>query len=163
MASVSGLSRAHQRQARALVKRACARLLADPNDVHYTQGPDRWDGINHRKGIRKAGFWPFRGDCSSTATWVLWRALHVAFGVRDVVNGTDWRAGYTGTMLAHGQVVDPDKAKAGDLALYGYGGTGEHVAVCLGDGTVMSHGSEGGPYRLPLRYRPDLMSVRRYI
>lgn len=160
--SVSGLGPVKRRKARSLVKRACARLLANPAQVHYTQGPDRWDGINHRKGITKAGFWPFYGDCSSTATWVLWRALFVAFGVNDVVNGTHWTAGFTGTQLQHGHLVT-GKPLAGDLAIYGTGYPGEHVAVCLGDGTVMSHGSDAGPYRLPIRYRPDLFQVRRYI
>jgi hypothetical protein len=161
--SPSGLNALHQRQARSLVRRACARLLENPAQVHYTQGPGRWDGINQRKGITKPGFWPFYGDCSATATWVLWRALYVPFGVRDVVNGENWTGGFTGTMLHHGVNVDAHVAKAGDLALYGHGWPGEHVAVCLGDGTVMSHGSEGGPYRLPLRYRPDLLEVRRYV
>lgn len=161
--SVSGLSAKHQREARRLVQEACHRLLIYPAAVHYTQGALRWDGINHRKGIVKSGFWPFYGDCSSTATWVLWRALHIPFGVHDHVNGLHWSAGYTGTMLSHGKRVDPRSARAGDLAIYGYGFPGEHVAVCLGDGTVMSHGSERGPVRANMWYRPDLWQARRYI
>lgn len=163
--SVSGLSRKDQKFARQVVGAACKELLAHPADVHYTQGPNRWDGITHGKTVHGPGLYPYYGDCSSTATWMLWRALHVPFDVPDIVNGANWRAGYTGTLLAHGyQLKHEYNARLGDLALYGRpGSTGSHVAVCLGDGTVFSHGSEGGPYRLPVRYRGDLICIRRYI
>jgi cell wall-associated NlpC family hydrolase len=51
----------------------------------------------------------------------------------------------------------------GDLAIYGSGAPGEHVAICIGGGLVISHGSEPGPFKLPLRYRTDLLEIRRYL
>ena len=49
------------------------------------------------------------------------------------------------------------RAILGDLAIYN-----DHVAVCIGGGYVLSHGSPGIKKR-PLHYRNDLISVRRYI
>jgi hypothetical protein len=160
--SASGLNLRDRRVVRHIVAQGCARLLANPAEVHYTQGPDRWDGIAHHKTLGHQVL-PFYGDCSSTATWLLWLGLHVQFGLGDNVNGANWTAGYTGTMLSHGRDVTHRPLNCGDLAIYGHGAPGEHVAVCLGGGMVFSHGSEGGPYKLPLRYRPDLLAIRRYI
>jgi hypothetical protein len=163
MSSVSGLSARHRARARQLVVRGAALLLANPAAVHYTQGAERWEGIARQLLIAR-GQYPEHGDCSSTATWLLWNALGRAYGVRDVVNGAHWRAGYTGTMLEHGKLVHHEgNVQVGDLAIYGRGFPGEHVAVCLGGGVVFSHGSEAGPFKLPLHYRPDLMAIRRYI
>ena len=159
--SVSGLGARHQRVARHLVLKMVARLMLNPAAVHYTQGGDRWDGINHRKGLHTPNFWPYYGDCSATATHILWRALFIAFKVRDIVNGTNWTAGFTGTQASHGRRVRIPRV--GDLCLYGPFPNHEHVAVYIGGGKVFSHGSEGGPYILPMRYRPDLAEIRRYI
>lgn len=82
-------------------------------------------------------------------------------GHRDTVNGESWRAGFTGTLLEHGREVGTPAP--GDLALYGSGFPGEHVAIYTGGGLVVSHGSEAGPLLLPLHYRSDLMQIRRYI
>ena len=134
--------------------------------VHYTQGAARWQGIAEQRKA-SAGHWPNYCDCSSFATWCIWNALYLLFGMEDVVNGADWRAGYTGTMLAHGQVVAPRDALPGDCALYGVrGSTGAHTAICISGGPVpivISHGSESGPHRLAYNYRSDFMSIRRYI
>lgn len=163
MSSVSGLSAEHRARARSEIARGCQLLLEHAPDVHYTEGPNRWGAITNHLEIRR-GQYLRAGDCSSTATWLLWNALHVPYGVRDVVNGCDWRAGYTGTILQHGKrVIHEGNAQVGDLAIYGNGWPGQHVAVCLGGGWVFSHGSEAGPYKLPLHYRPDLMQIRRCI
>jgi cell wall-associated NlpC family hydrolase len=95
----------------------------------------------------------------------------VPFKVKDVVNGADWRAGYTGTMLNHGRVVEKvADMRRGDAVIYGNGSPGKHTAIIVGRkggsrGTpmVVSHGSEGGPYYVAWNYRSDIMSVRRYI
>ena len=71
--------------------------------------------------------------------------------------------------LLHRHVPDMDvdtplaEMEMKNLAIYGYGFPGEHVAVCLGGGMVFSHGSEAGPFKLRLHYRPDLYQIRRYI
>jgi hypothetical protein len=163
MSTVSGLNDKHRAVARTIVARGADLMLAHKASVHYSQGPRRWDGINRRLLISKGQF-PSYSDCSSSSTWLLWNGLHVLFGVRDTVNGADWRYGYTGTILQHGKVVRHESnIKVGDLAVYGHGFPGEHVAVCLGGGYVFSHGSEAGPFKTTLHYRPDLIAVRRFI
>lgn len=154
------------RTARHLIVAASSALLAHPSQVHYTQNAfARWEAIRREVTITGGHLLPFTGDCSSTATWMLWLALHHSFGIRDVVNGAGWKAGYTGTMVAHGTGVSAFKdGRVGDCVFYG--GTSEvpeHVAVKVAPGKVFSHGSEGGPYLLPVAYRSDVHSVaRRY-
>lgn len=161
----TNLSDRNTKTARHILVAAAHALLSRPGDVHYTMGGDRWDGIAHRKTIHDGHLFPFRGDCSSTTTWMLWLALHHSFNLRDVVNGANWRAGYTGTQVAHGTGVSAFKGgRIGDLIFYG--GTSrvpEHVAMKIAPGHVFSHGSEGGPYLLPVAYRSDVHDVaRRY-
>jgi hypothetical protein len=166
MSSYSGLN-AHQRaDARRIIVKGCELELRHPSSVHYTMGADRWEAISRGARIDR-GQLLTRGDCSSTATWLLWNALthaHRKLRIRDIVNGESWKAGYTGTLAEHGKrVVHDHNIKVGDLVLYGWRWPYEHVAVALGGGLVFSHGSEGGPYRLPIDYRPDRAQVRRYI
>lgn len=163
MSSYSGLSERHAKKARKIVAEYCAALLVHPDDVHYTQGPERWTGINLERRLGK--MLPFYGDCSSTATFILWRALtDVHKEMTDIVNGEGWKAGFTGTIAAHGKTVIHDSnIQVGDLILYGPAPTYEHVAVALGGGMVFSHGSEAGPYKLGLDYRPDRGVTKRFI
>lgn len=164
MASVSGLSATHRAQAKSRAVHAAYLGLRNASSLHYTQGAARWEGIDRRLNARKGEF-PKHADCSAFASWCLWNGLFVPFGVRDTVNGTRWRSGYTGTMVAHGKrVVHEKNIQWADLALYGdpFGRTG-HVAVCVGGGKVISFGSEAGPFLLPLHYRSDLHQIRRYI
>lgn len=154
---VSGLNASERAKAREMVIQAAYLGLRHAKAVHYTQGARRWEGIA-KKYRAWRGQYPKYADCSSFATWVLWQGLG-HFHVRDVVNGAGWLAGWTGTQLEHGKrVVHEKNIKHGDLALYN-----GHVAICVGGGMVISHGSEGGPYLLPLHYRSDLQEVRRYI
>lgn len=163
MASVSGLSASHRAEARRIVLHGCDIMLSHASLVHYSMGNDRWSAIDQKLLISK-GQYVQHGDCSSTATWLLWNALHHRFGVRDVVNATLWRAGYTGTIAQHGKVVRHDyNIKIGDLILYGPAPVYEHVAVAIGGGYVFSHGSEGGPYKLRLDYRGDRGPTHRFI
>lgn len=162
MSSVSGLSPKHRERARDLATRAAILGLQHAPSVHYTQGTKRWEGITkHLKAWR--GEYPKYADCSAFATWCLWNGLD-HYGVRDTVNGQDWKAGYTGTMLKHGKpVAHESNVLRGDLAIYGTAWPGEHVAFCIGGGLVISHGSEAGPFKLPLHYRSDLLEIRRFI
>lgn len=165
--SVSGL-KPHQRHiARELALQSMQLVLAHPGAVHYTQGPERWDGIDLKLDPRK-GQYPKHGDCSSTTTWALWVALHLRFGLADIVNGDRWEGGYTGTMAQHGrQVQRRDNAIRGDLVLYGPAPAFEHVVMVEGwwhdKCYVISHGSEAGPFELPIDYRGDIGQIRRYI
>jgi hypothetical protein len=165
--AVSGLNDVDRAKARAMVLQAAYLGLSRAPSLHYTQGSRRWEGIDEDMRAWR-GECPNYADCSAFATWCLWQGLW-HFGVRDVVNGQNWTAGYTGTMLAHGKVVKFEQDYlVGDCALYGVPGTtGEHTAVFVGfKGSmpyVISHGSEAGPFLLPMHYRTDVICVRRYI
>lgn len=162
-ASASGLSAAHRKKARSMISQGAGLLLANRGALHYTQGPLRWQGID--KGYRAwKGQMPRYGDCSSTDTWLAWQGLG-HFGVRDTVNGQNWKGGYTGTMLKHGKTVrNRSSWDIGDHLIYGVPGTtGRHTAMYIGGGYVFSHGSEGGPYKVVWNYRSDLMVVKRSI
>ncbi|MDQ1740821.1 MAG: hypothetical protein QOE53_2473 [Pseudonocardiales bacterium] len=161
LAAAARLTPQQRASAQAVVLKGARLLLEHAAQVHYTMGEQRWEGINDKRYVRDGQFLRY-GDCSSTATWLLWNALFAHLGMGDVVNGAGWRAGYTGTMLDHGRPVPESAVEVGDLVIYGAGAPGKHVTVCLGGGMVFSHGSDPGPYKLPLRYRSDVLSIRRY-
>jgi hypothetical protein len=164
--SVSGRSEEHRAEMRRIIVRGCELMLAHPGDVHYTQGPDRWEAIAKNTRITR-GQYLRRGDCSSTATWLHYNAHVLHFPTNpggDILNGAHWAFGWTGTLAQHGKrVMHDENIQVGDLILYGPGPSYEHVAVALGGRMVFSHGSEGGPYKLDMDYRNDRAQVRRYI
>ena len=131
--------------------------------LHYSEGSDRWQGIQNHDIPPK---FPTEADCSSFVTWCLWNALN-PLGIKDVVNGSGWKAGYTGTLLKHGKKIDIHSAIPGDVIIYGApGSTGAHTVIVVTAGpnpTVISNGSEAAPLHLPWNYRPDFLSCRRYI
>lgn len=167
--SISGLELHQRQEARHLAVQAMRLVLDNAAKVHYTQDLHlRWEGIRNHDVAAK-GHYPKHGDCSSTTTWALDNALGWRFGLPDIVNGLHWGAGNTDTQMNHGREVhhhDTDHVLPGDLVLYGVGSS-EHVAMIETVGPrgliVISHGSEGGPYRLPFNYRPDVLQIRRYI
>ncbi len=139
---------------------------ANRGQVHYTEGPERWNGITLKR-VAADGQYTHYADCSSFVTWCLWNGLGQLYGTSDVVNGAKWEAGFTGTMYKHGMVVQNlANVLRGDCVLYGKD-PGLHVAIVVGsmDGTpmVISHGSEPGPYYLRYNYRSDVHQIRRYI
>lgn len=136
--------------------------LRNRDRVWYSQGSSRWQGINSRR-IARLGQFPTWADCSSFYTWCAWNGLYLPYGVRDTVNGANWRYGYTGTMREHGKRVrDLDNLKRGDAIHYGPG-TGRHVAIYVGGGKVISLGSNAGPVLVSMRYRSDFAMARRHI
>lgn len=162
---ISGLSDEHAAHARRVIIKDAHNMLVRKHSVHYSQRGDRWEGIEDRC-THMRGTFPKHCDCSSTTTWMLWDAMARPYGVRDLVNGTNWKSGYTGTQYDHGKRVKHDSnLKIGDLIFYGDqgGGIPEHVTIYIGGGMVFSHGSEGGPYILRLDYRGDRRQSRRYI
>jgi hypothetical protein len=168
MPSVSGLSREQRDKARKRAVKAALLGLHNTSSVHYTQeAAARWEGIRNRSEAAKGQF-PAHSDCSSFATWCLWNGLQLEFGIDDIVNGLNWTAGYTGTMLNHGRPVrHMENVKPGDCVLYGTEWPGKHVAIVVGsqEGVpmVVSHGSDEGPFFVRYDYRPDVMQIRRYI
>lgn len=157
---MSGLGRVKRIMARRRIKRAAMLSYRYRGSVHYTQGAARWQGISRRRRGRK-GQYPNYADCSSLATWCYWDAV-IDYGCRDFVNGAGWQAGFTGTMVRHGKRI-PRPRNVGDLVFYGGSlSLPSHVAIYVGRGLVVSHGSERGPLLVPWNYRP-VMQVRRYL
>jgi hypothetical protein len=158
----TGLSATHRVKARDLMMEAAALGYERRASLHYTQGVLRWQGINQRdKAWRNQC--PHYGDCSSFSTWCGWNGLD-HYHLRDYFNGLRWHAGYTGTLLTHGVRVDGRWGLVrGDLLIYGNGFPGKHVAIAVGGGMAISFGSEIGPLRVRVNYRPDLMQARRFI
>jgi hypothetical protein len=161
------LPSAHDRAtARRLAVEAAGLALFHAPQVHYSQGADRWEGIDHHlRAIR--GEYPKHADCSAFVTWCLWTATR-AWHLPDFVNDEDWHAGFTGTLSTHGTQVTNGHYLLADVALYGPPtGPKAHTALLAharnGVPFVVSHGGEAGPHLLPLRYRPDLREVRRFI
>jgi cell wall-associated NlpC family hydrolase len=71
--------------------------------------------------------------------------------------------GYTGTLLSQGTKIPQSSLKAGDLVFYGSTmnptpgfprGSPTHVAIYVGQGMVISMGSQAGPFLLSVGYRP---------
>ena len=164
--SVSGLSKENRLQARRSAVKAAVLGFSHAPQMHYTQhGVKRWEGI--AQSLRSAhDQFPRNADCSSFATWCLWNGLKARFGVRDTVNNANWRSGFTGTMHNNGKrVIHKENWLLADLVLYGIVGRPEthHVAIHVGDGWVISFGSDPGPFKIRWNYRSDVLAVRRYI
>ena len=167
MPAVSGLGSEERAAARKAAVKAALSGLDNISKVHYTQDSRRWDGISNKR-VAANGKVPNHSDCSSYATWCVWNGLNLGFEVGDVVNGLDWTAGYTGTMLQNGKRVGRvEKVRQGDCVIYGSAWPGTHVAIVVGrqDGVpmVVSHGSEEGPFLVRYNYRSDILEFRRYI
>lgn len=164
MGAYSKLNAADRVRARNIAVHAAYVGLKHQATLTYTQdGFRRWEGIREKRLAWK-GQCPKGSDCSAFATWCLWNALGRHFGIGDIVNGSSWNAGYTGTLIGHGKKVrNWRRLNRGDLVLYGdpFGGSG-HVAIYVGGGRVISFGGEPGPRLLPWNYRP-VTAVRRYI
>lgn len=167
MSRASGLNPHDSNIARDRATQAALLGLHHAKELHYTQGPDRWEGIAKRL-LARLGQFPTHADCSAFATWCLWNALS-PFKTGDIVNGQHWQGGFTGTMAQHGiHILHPINTRRGDCVLYGAGPNFEHVAIVVthdknGMPLVVSNGSEGGPYFLPYNYRSDVGQIRRYI
>jgi hypothetical protein len=161
LGSVSGLSPEHAKEAVNAALQAAVLGLHHEPQIHYTMGGARWSGINGNRNAAK-GQYPVWADCSSYVTWCYWNGL-TQRGVRhsDIINGQNWREGYTGTMLHHGHNVS--SPIPGDAVIYGSGWPGGHTALYTGGGLVVSHGSESGPHLLRWRYRGDVLAIKRYI
>lgn len=165
--SISGLKFSQRHIARERAVQAAMLGFHHASELHYTEGSQRWEGID-QKLIAAHGKFPKHADCSSFVTWCLWNGLEVPFKTGDLVNGTDWHSGWTGTMAEHGREVHHvNRAIRGDAVLYGANSPYLHTAIIVGhqNGTpmVVSNGSENGPYLLPYNYRGDVGQIRRYI
>ena len=166
MPSASGLGPGQRLRARERATQAAMLGYENRAKIHYSQKPNRWEGIKNRLNARRGKF-PRNADCSSFVSWCLFNGLELGFSTGDVVNGSGWTGGYTGTMRSNGlRVEHVGNLLRGDCVHYGEGLTA-HVTMVVGRRAgvpmVVSHGSEGGPYYTNYDYRTDVKEFRRYI
>jgi cell wall-associated NlpC family hydrolase len=97
-------------------------------------------------------------------TWCYWAA-----GAPDP-NGRNFDGlGYTGTQIGNGTAVTLEQAQPGDLVFYGKKVDPDpqagitHVALYVGNGNVISHGSESGPHLVQVDYRSDRKLIKSYV
>lgn len=99
-------------------------------------------------------------DCSGFVS-----ICHYAAGA-DNPNNRQWDGqGYTGTLMGGGKKCSYSDLKVGDAIFYGYTthpspafpyGSPTHVSLYVGDGMIVSHGSDSGPSYYNYRYRSDI-------
>jgi len=122
---------------------------------HYTEGSQRWSGI--KGGVMPPNVPPY-SDCSADATWCYW----TQFGSGpDFLNDQNWQAGYTGSLTAHGTKIACNTNTLQPADLVFYGSPVNHVAIYVGNGKVVSHGSDpvgylSYTYRAPTQCRSYL-------
>lgn len=126
------------------------------DNIHYTQGSLRMQGVRQKLMPPK---YPNYEDCSSFSTWTYWTSGHP-----DPNNLGYNGYGYTGTLYSNGKIVSLSGIKAGDLVFYGVQSPNvpAHVAIYVGEGRVVSHGSEIGPLLLEVTYRKPIVGIRTY-
>lgn len=163
---ISNLTRPEQVRARAAAVQAAMLVYHHRGSIHYTQGWRRWDGIRLHL-VAALGHFPNYADCSAMVSWEIFQGLGVIYHRPDVVNGQNWRGGFTGTLMTHGKRQTVGNCLPGDAVIYGRGYPGEHTALVVGRSgrtpMVVSHGSEAGPFYLPYNYRSDVIGFWRYI
>ena len=142
------LTGADAKELRRVIMRAANLGVKLHRSMTYTEGPGRWSGITQeRRSILDET--PPYSDCSAFATWCYWDASRW-LDMPDIVNGQDWEAGYTGTMVQHGTAIPLADGQLGDLVFYGAVSLPYHVAIFAGNGEVVSMGRPGAPELVPV-------------
>lgn len=145
-----------------------AALMLHNAPVPYTEKGWRWQGID--QGLKAwRGQYPTESDCSSSVTWWLWNGLD-HFHVGDIVNGENWKAGFTGTLMDSGLAISAHQLERCDVVIYGNAYPGFHTAMVVGrrpgdsKPMVVSHGNGSGPQYLAYdQMGQNLLAYRRYI
>lgn len=112
-------------------------------------------------------------DCSGFVGNCFWNAMHdTGIYLHDPLDEKYRGIGYTGTLETYLRrsgkriAVDAQPILVGDIARWGQG-LHAHTAICSTKGTATSawftsHGREGGPNKVRLHYRDDLVGVWRH-
>jgi hypothetical protein len=143
-----------------------AATVAYDNRSHmtYTEGSLRWSGISEQRRSIDGQYPPF-ADCSAFVTWCYWDATRW-LDLPDVLNGANWEAGYTGTLVEHGEHIEVGHTEPGDICLYG--GTEwvpQHATMTIGGERVISFGHQGDPGVYPINLNGELpiVGIRRFL
>lgn len=97
---------------------------------------------------------PANSDCSAFATW-----CYKSAGAPDPSGFGYRQIGSTYSQIGRGsRVASKGQLKAGDLVFYS---NPAHVAIYVGQGKVVSHGSDPGPRLEEVGYRP-VSAMRNY-
>lgn len=154
-----------KKKVRAKVVTYCAQAVANEPRIHYSmQRPFHF--------YSDIGVGYVVLDCSGFVCNVFWNAMHdLGIFLHDPVDEryTGW--GNTWSLetylRSHGKRVnDVNGYLVGDIVRWGQG-EDSHTAVCSKAGSTVtarftSHGREGGPVVVNLRYRSDLVGVWRH-
>ncbi len=145
---------------RLIIQQYALRAAANRYQIHY----DQIRPMQNMNTVFVGPWFNITWDCSTFGT-VCYKVAKLPdpnYGVNSSRQYDGW--GYTGTLIQHGQSINSLAMKVGDLVFYGwdYYRNPTHVAVYIGDGRVVSHGSEPGPMVLPWNYR-GVHSIRTYI
>lgn len=160
IADVVQLSKPVVTEARRVLLRTASVGVVHAVNIDYTQRfPDRWSWANPLARSIK-GQYPRRTDCSGYVSWVYEDAL-MWLKLGDILNGLNFKGGWTGTMVQHGRRVSPSAARSGDVAFYGDQTVPYHTALCIGNGRAISHGRPEGPEIVKLD--SSVTQYRRYL
>ena len=146
-----------------------ALIVAEATWSYNNRGAIHYAQIRPMPSLNMGHRLPQTDDCSGSCTaW--FRRASVAMGGGGGIpdpNGPQFNYngyGYTGSLSVRGQLVSTNQARPGDLVFYGGGGWPyHHVALYVGFGRCISHGSESGPSLVPLDYRGDRCCIRSYL
>lgn len=142
LAAATHTAEDHGDQLRAAMKVWAEFCISNRAKFTYSEGPDRSHMVNSRPGSL-----PQTADCSAFVTGLAkWAGASDPSGL-----GFD-PVGYTGTLLAHCNLITNAMCRMGDLIVYGPR-TGKHAVFVLeklpkGDFWVASHGHQGDPGRV---------------
>jgi hypothetical protein len=124
------------RSRRSEIVRACEWTASPTRETTYSEG------ANRLYSLERPYQWPFISDCSAGVTDMYRWALC------PDPNGLNYKGDpYTGTLVAHGNLIAAKRVRSGDVGILGPG-TGWHAVIALTGGPdpqVWSMGEQGDP------------------
>lgn len=154
-----GLTQADRLEMRRVILRAAYMGVTYHNRMTYSEGALRWSGIADRI-LDYGGHVPPYADCSSFLAWLFWDPAWNWLRLGDFLNGCNWKAGYTATMVQHGVSVSLENMQTCDAVFYGEWDIPYHTTLYVGNGRVISMGRPGAPELVPIG---PATQARRYI
>jgi cell wall-associated NlpC family hydrolase len=137
-------AREHSQQGDALVRQKIVEYAAwgcsNEPQIHYAE-------VRPMNGLNAPEHLPLTTDCSGFAT------LAYKWAGGPDPNGRHFNGqGWTGDMINTGRHIAKSALKPGDLVVFGGPAPRQHVCIVVepgNDPTLVSHGQEKGPFRIP--------------